>query len=185
MEADDAFGDLLCSGFDGCRSDVSPARSSQSFLVSLPRLFNDSRCGQHRLFLRIPYSHFFGHRGFFQSPFFGFFLSLILVSVFFRGIEQFSRQWFFYFIFLFLVSASHGLLDAFINGGLGVALLSPFDMTRYFFPWRPIVVSPVGVASFFSRWGLAVIKSELLWVWLPSFVMVIVSAVICLSSVRH
>jgi hypothetical protein len=30
-----------------------------------------------------------------------------------------------------------------------------------------------------------VIKSELLWVWLPSFIMVIVSAVICLSSVRH
>ena len=106
-------------------------------------------------FFGIPYSHVFGHRGFFHSPFFGFFLSLILVSVFFRGIERFSRQWFFYFIFLFLVSASHGLLDAFTNGGLGVALLFPFDMTRYFFPWRPIVVSPVGVASFFSRWGFS------------------------------
>jgi inner membrane protein len=135
--------------------------------------------------LGIPYPHFFGHRGFFHSPFFGLLLSLFLVLVFFRGIELFSRQWFFYLIFFFLLTASHGLLDALTNGGLGVALLSPFDTTRYFFPWRPILVSPIGVASFFSRWGLAVIKSELLWVWLPSFIMVIVSALLRLSSVRH
>jgi inner membrane protein len=133
----------------------------------------------------IPYSHLFGHRGFFHSPFFGLLLSLFFVSVFFRGIVLFSRQWFFYLIFFFLLTASHGLLDAQTNGGLGVALLSPFDQTRYFFPWRPIVVSPIGIAAFFSRWGLAVIKSELLWVWLPSFIMVIVSAVIRLLPARH
>jgi inner membrane protein len=133
----------------------------------------------------IPYQHLFGHRGFFHSPFFGLLMSIFIVCVFFRHREIFSRQWFFYFIFFFLLSASHGLLDAFTNGGLGIALLSPFDKTRYFFPWRPIVVSPIGVASFFSRWGLAVIKSELLWVWLPSFLMVIVSAVIRVIAVRH
>ena len=135
--------------------------------------------------LGIPYSHLFGHRGFFHSPFFSLLLSLFFVSVFFRSLELFSRHWFFYFIFFFLLSASHGLLDAFTNGGLGIAILSPFDQTRYFFPWRPIAVSPIGVAPFFGRWGLSVMKSELLWVWLPSFVMVIASAVIRVVAMRH
>src|SRR4030042_6463779 len=98
---------------------------------------------------------------------------------------MFSKQWFFYLIFFFLLSTSHGILDAFTNGGLGIALLSPFDKTRYFSPWRPIMVSPIGVISFFGRWGLAVIKSELLWVWLPSFLMVITSVVIRVMAEKH
>jgi inner membrane protein len=53
------------------------------------------------------------------------------------------------------------------DGGLGIAFFSPFDRTRYFLPWRPIRVSPIGVASFFSRWGLEVLASELVYVWLP------------------
>src|SRR5262245_51013946 len=51
--------------------------------------------------------------------------------------------------FAFVTVASHGLLDALTNGGLGVALLWPFDLTRYFAPWRPIPVAPIG-ARFFS-----------------------------------
>ena len=76
---------------------------------------------------------------------------------------------------LFLLTASHGILDAFTNGGLGVALLSPFDNGRYFFPWTPIEVSPIGVRAFFSAWGLGVLKSELLWVWLPLGIGVLLS----------
>jgi len=45
--------------------------------------------------LGIPYSHFFGHRGFFHSPFFGLLLGLFFISVFFRGTALFSRGWFF------------------------------------------------------------------------------------------
>ena len=135
--------------------------------------------------LGIPYRHLFGHRGFFHSPFFGLLLSIFFVCVLFRDTEMFSKQWFFYLIFFFLLSASHGILDGFTNGGLGIALLSPFDRTRYFFPWRPIVVSPIGVIRFFSKWGLAVIKSELLWVWLPSFLMVVASAVIRVVASKH
>jgi inner membrane protein len=105
-------------------------------------------------------------------------LSLFVVTVFLRSAEIFSRDWFFYFAFFFLLSASHGILDAFTNGGLGIALLSPFDPTRYFFPWTPIMVSPIGLKAFFSKWGLMVMKSEFLWVWLPSFFIVVVSTVI-------
>ena len=133
----------------------------------------------------IPYDHFFGHRGFFHSPFFGLLMSIFLVSVFFRDVEIFSRRWFLYFIFFFLLSASHGILDAFTSGGLGIALLSPFDNTRYFFPWTPIMVSPIGIEPFFGKWGLSVIKSELLWIWLPSFLMVIISRVIRVVAVRQ
>ena len=133
----------------------------------------------------VPYDHFFGHRGFFHSPFFSLLLSIFIVGVCFHSVEMFSKQWFFYFVFFFLLSTSHGLLDAFTNGGLGIALLSPFDNRRYFFPWTPITVSPFGIKAFSSRRGLIVIKSELLWIWLPSMLIVLISALIRAVAVRY
>jgi inner membrane protein len=132
----------------------------------------------------IPYEHFLGHRGFFHSPFFALLIG-IFVCTLFRDEGIFSKQWFFCFVFFFLLSASHGILDAFTNGGLGIALLSPFDNTRYFFPWTPIMVSPIGIKAFFSRWGLIVMKSELLWVWLPSFLIVLALTVIRVIGARR
>jgi inner membrane protein len=132
----------------------------------------------------IPYHHVFGHRGFFHSLFFGLLLSVFVVSIFFRKPDIFSARWFFYMIFFFLLAATHGILDAFTNGGLGVALFSPFDNTRHFFPWTPIEVSPIGVKAFFSKWGFAVIKSELRWVWLPSFIVVVLSALMRALALR-
>ena len=66
-----------------------------------------------------------------------------------------------------LATASHGLLDALTDGGLGVAFFAPFSDARYFFPWRPIAVSPIG-ARFFSARGAAVLISEFVWLWLPT-----------------
>jgi hypothetical protein len=47
------------------------------------------------------------------------------------------------------------------NGGLGCALLWPFSDERFFVPWRPIPVAPIGLA-FLSARGLriAVIEFE-------------------------
>jgi inner membrane protein len=59
-----------------------------------------------------------------------------------------------------LVVASHGLLDTLTDGGLGCALLWPFDDARFFAPWRPIPVAPIG-AAFFSARGAAVAVAEL------------------------
>lgn len=123
----------------------------------------------------VPYDHLLGHRGFFHSISFALLISAFLTFIFFYDLGTFSKRWFFYFIFFFSLSSSHGILDAFTNGGLGVALLSPFDNKRYFSPWRPIVVSPIGIKAFFSRCGLEVIKSEFLWIWLPSFLLIIIS----------
>lgn len=59
------------------------------------------------------------------------------------------------------VLATHPLLDTMTDGGLGCALLWPIDATRYFAPWRPIPVAPIGPA-FFSSAGTVVALIELL-----------------------
>ena len=62
---------------------------------------------------------------------------------------------------------SHGLLDAMTDGGLGIAFFSPFSNTRYFLPWRPIMVGPINVLHAFSAWGGKIALSELKWVGGP------------------
>jgi len=115
----------------------------------------------------IRYGDFWGHRGFTHSLVFAFLLASVVALVLFRrgvsGIGPFAL-----FTYLFLATASHGLLDSMTNGGLGVAFFSPFDNTRYFLPWRPVRVSPITVTRFFTPRGFAIIQSELLWIWLPA-----------------
>jgi inner membrane protein len=71
--------------------------------------------------------------------------------------------------FFFFLTSAHGILDALTDGGQGVAFLWPFDPTRFFLPWRPLRVSPLGLDGFFTPWGMEVLRSEILWVWLPAF----------------
>ena len=65
------------------------------------------------------------------------------------------------------VLVSHALLDTMTDGGLGCALLWPFDLTRYFAPWRPIPVAPIGL-EMFSAWGAIVVLAELV-IFAPVF----------------
>jgi inner membrane protein len=121
----------------------------------------------------VRYGDFWGHRGFTHSLMFAVLIASAIVALGFRsgktpGIGRFAL-----WLYLFLATASHGLLDALTDGGLGVAFFSPFDNHRYFLPWRPIRVSPIGVNRFFSDRGLAVLRSELLWIWFPSLVLAI------------
>jgi inner membrane protein len=117
--------------------------------------------------LGIHYGDFWGHRGFTHSIFFAAALAALIVSRFFpKGVPGLSRWklW----AFLFLATASHGLLDAMTNGGLGVAFISPFDNTRYFLPRRPVQVAPISVTRFFTTRGIAVMQTELLWIWVSA-----------------
>ncbi|HEX6899277.1 MAG TPA: metal-dependent hydrolase [Thermoanaerobaculia bacterium] len=119
--------------------------------------------------LGIRYGDVLGHRGLSHSLAFAAVLATLVLPLARRKDDPEigrARLW----AYLFTVTASHGLLDAMTDGGLGIALLSPFDTTRYFFPFRPIEVSPIG-ARFFSERGLAVIASEMMWVWAPSVVL--------------
>jgi len=127
------------------------------------------------------YGDFCGHRGFTHSLTFAALLAAALAFGILRIHSEISPASL--FVYLFLSTASHGLLDSMTDGGLGVAFFSPFD-NRYFFPWRPIRVSPIGVSRFFSARGLVVLRSELLWIWLPS-ILVIVLATIARSRISQ
>jgi inner membrane protein len=118
----------------------------------------------------IPYNHFLGHRGFFHSLFFSLFIGILTTFLFYRKIKLTDNLGLKYITFFFLCGASHALLDMLTNGGLGVAIFSPFDTTRYFFPWRPIQVSPIGIQNFMGERGIRVIRSELVWVGIPCFI---------------
>ncbi len=109
----------------------------------------------------VRYGDLWGHRGMTHSILFAAVVG-IAAGIFLGGswVERVGQSF-----LLFLATCSHGVLDAMTNGGLGIAFFSPFDPTRYFLPWRPILVSPIG-AGFFSERGIAVLWSELLWVWL-------------------
>lgn len=114
----------------------------------------------------IRYGDFWGHRGFTHSIVFAALLAAAAVAIAFRSalpsIGRFSL-----WLYFFLATASHGLLDAMTDGGLGVAFFAPFDNRRYFLPWTPIRVSPIGIGRFFTARGVAVIQTELLWIWIP------------------
>ena len=113
----------------------------------------------------IRYGDFWGHRGFTHSLFFAALIAGAAVFLGFRApVVSSSYLW----VYFFLATGSHGILDAMTDGGLGVAFFAPFDNRRYFLPWTPIHVSPIGVDRFFTHRGLTVLKSELLWIWLPA-----------------
>lgn len=114
--------------------------------------------------LGVPYAHDFGHRG--MSHSLSFALLLATLAWVFAGQLRASRKS--AIIFVFLVTASHGLLDMLTNGGLGVALFWPISDERLFFPLRVIEASPLSIRRFFSSAGAAVLASEFHWVWLPS-----------------
>jgi inner membrane protein len=128
--------------------------------------------------LGIRYNHVLGHRGITHSFPFALVLGCTIVLLFFRETPLFSGNWWLLVSYFFVVTASHALLDALTNGGLGVAFFAPFNNERFFLPWRPIEVSPIGVGPFLSAQGLAVIVSEIKWIWIPSAALVAVSSMI-------
>lgn len=113
--------------------------------------------------LGVNYADLLGHRGFSHSLLFA---ALCGVLAWAAAPWLRCRRWL-AFALIFAAVASHIALDAATNGGLGVAAFWPFSGERYFFPWRPIQVSPLNPRVFMSERGLAVLLSEFLWVWLP------------------
>jgi len=112
----------------------------------------------------VPYDSPLGHRGFTHSLFFALVVALIAAAILSKQAVPAGLA----FGVVFVAAASHGLLDAMTSGGRGIAFFSPFSNARFHLPWRPIRVSPIGVAPFFSARGLAVLKSELVWIWAPA-----------------
>lgn len=107
------------------------------------------------------YASDWGHRGLSHSLAFALAVSGLIALVWARARSPGA------FLFLFASMVSHMLLDLLTDGGQGVMLLWPFSETRWFLPWQPIRVSPIGL-RFFSVRGLETVRSELILIWLPS-----------------
>lgn len=123
--------------------------------------------------LGVDYGSDFGHRGFTHSLSFALAVALIGAIFHARLHSTFTKT----FCFLALATASHGILDSFTNGGRGVALLWPFSSERFFAPFRPIEVSPIGVSRMFTERFARILESELVWVWMPCVALAVALAV--------
>jgi inner membrane protein len=131
--------------------------------------------------LGLPYAHDLGHRGASHSFLFATAIALLGATAFHFFRASLSRT----FSFLFLAAASHGILDAFTNGGLGIAFFWPFSATRYFAPMQVIEVSPLSLSRIFSARFAEVLFSELLWVWLPCLLLMWTLLLTRRSSITH
>ncbi|MCD1126192.1 metal-dependent hydrolase [Jinshanibacter sp. LJY008] len=119
--------------------------------------------------LGIAYANVFGHRGFTHSLLFAFALptlALLFKKTFKVG---YRRIW----GFLTVSLLSHSVLDSLTTGGMGVGWLWPWSGERFFAPVQVIKVAPFQLAQYLKPNGIAVIQSELLWVWLPGVVIML------------
>jgi inner membrane protein len=114
----------------------------------------------------VPYSHPWGHRGIAHSLAGAAVVALVTLAVAWAARSPLRRHPVQLLLVSFAAVASHGLLDAMTNGGLGVGLLMPFVRDRFFFPFRPIEVSAIDPRGFLGC-AREVLTSELAWVWLP------------------
>ena len=119
----------------------------------------------------------FGHRGITHSILFAALLGGAVAYELGRRTSAVSpwKLW----LYLFAATASHGLFDALTNGGSGVAFFAPFSSSRYFFPFRPILVSPIGIDRFLTERGATVLASEAAWVWVPSLGLALLATIAC------
>ena len=110
----------------------------------------------------IPYAHFLGHRGFVHSPFFAFLIAVVLSSLLYAIARDLGFRAFLGITAAFtLALASHGILDAMTDAGLGVMLLYPYSEERLFLPWRPFYAPPIKLSSLSYSKVQMMIKSEL------------------------
>jgi inner membrane protein len=116
----------------------------------------------------MPYGHPLGHRGFTHSLAFALGLGLVAAGLTYRYFRmRFWPLWGFFFA----ATASHGILDAFTNGGYGIPLFWPLSDAR-FGPWGPIQVADFGFEV--PDWRRSrTVRTELLYVWLPTAVLVV------------
>lgn len=108
----------------------------------------------------IPYAAPFGHRGATHS----------IVFALAMGVAAWllTRSWK-STLALTVVVLSHPLLDMLTDGGLGVALFWPVTSERFFFPWTPLPVAPIGMGMVSAK-GITVLAVELvafvpLWIY--------------------
>jgi inner membrane protein len=137
------------------RDDERVSLGRAMFAFSVVSLFPDADVLAFPL--GIPYGAPFGHRGASHSL-----AAALLVAIVVGIAWRFDRRAGPRRVAIFtgIVMATHGILDAMTDGGRGIALLFPFTTERFFLPWRPIPVAPIGI-GLLSHEGLHVLTVEL------------------------
>jgi inner membrane protein len=123
------------------------------------------------VFSTADYGTMLGHRGITHSLVFALTLSLVAASI--VRWHTPVRWWKLTSVF-FAIIASHGLLDALTWGGEAIPFFWPLG-GRYG-NWGPLPLSDIAL-DLPNPWTSRAIRSELLWVWLPIALSVILVAV--------
>jgi inner membrane protein len=115
------------------------------------------------------------HRGITHTPIFGVLLAAVMVRVAFPNVTSSLQRWRLWAA-LCLATVSHGVLDALSAYGAGIPFFFPFSTERYFLPWRPIRASPGSYGHGIVRLLLKSIRPELLWIWVPASLLLLLTA---------
>ncbi len=118
------------------------------------------------VWLGTDYRGMFGHRGLTHSIAFAAALAGLL-SLGMPSEPPGRSLRFRFWVAFFAAGLSHGLLDAMMSGGKGVAFFAPFSSKRFHLPFRPIEASPPGRSLFLREGGVKVSGSEMIWIWAP------------------
>lgn len=108
-----------------------------------------------------------GHRGLTHSILVGAIVAFAVALAAFRG-----KAFWGVVALLFGASALHGLVDAMTAGDVGVALFAPITNARFSSPFKLFATCPAGVDEFFGPWGALAIANELLYLVIPTALVV-------------
>jgi inner membrane protein len=132
------------------------------------------------VFSSAAYGAIMGHRGFTHSLVFALWLAFLAASLTYRLLR--ANLWALTGVF-FLATASHGLLDALTRGGESIPFFWPATEQRYG-NWGPIPVSDLAL-EIPDPWRSRALRSELLWVWIPTAAFVVAVVVWRFVRGRH
>jgi inner membrane protein len=107
-----------------------------------------------------------GHRGLTHSLLFALWLGALAASLTFRYLRT-SFAWL--TAVFFAITASHGLLDALTRGGEAIPFFWP--STARYGSWGPMPLPDIALELPDPRRSRA-LRSEMLWVWLPTALVV-------------
>ncbi len=118
------------------------------------------------------YGAILGHRGITHTLIFALWLGFFTATLTFKPLK--ANLWALTAVY-FLATASHGVLDALTRGGEAIPFFWPASEQRYG-NWGPIPVADIALELPDPRRSRS-IRSELLWVWLPTLVFIVGVAV--------
>ena len=128
----------------------------------------------------VPFDSIYGHRGYSHSLLFALILATVTSLFFIKS--GYKKA----FLFLAFCTLSHGILDSFTEGGLGVTFFWPIINHRYYAFVQPIMNINVSFHSLYAtKNGLPILISEFIWVWIPFFMLYLILKFQVFSTIKQ